>query len=124
VPWLDFSTLLTVLPAVAGALYYGLRTIARWTVARAVIVVAGVTCLEGFVAFYLAQTYRRTVTNSGITAASDLAEGAWRAIIDLREHDHVVLAALGKLPTELALVALIAAIALEASRARKNVAVV
>ncbi len=124
VPWLDFSTLLTVLPAVAGALYYGLRTIARWTVVRAVIVVAGVTFLEGFVAFYLAQTYRRTVTTSGITAASDLAEGAWRGIIDLREHDHVVLAALGKLPTELALVALLAAIALEAFRARKNVAVV
>jgi hypothetical protein len=123
VPWLNFATLLAVLPAVIGALYLTLRKFfGAWSAGRTAALVAAAAAAEAFAAVFLAQTYVRVIPSYGRVLPNDLAEVTWKAIIDLQQHDHVVLATLAKLPTELAVIAVVAIISREAFCARERFA--
>jgi hypothetical protein len=108
-----------VLPVVIGALYLTLRAFfGAWGAPRTAVLVAVATLAEAFAAVFVAQTYVRAIPSYGRVLPNDLAEVTWKTIVDLQQHDHVVLAAVAKLPTELAVVAVVAVVSREAFRAR------
>ncbi len=108
VPWLNFVTVLTVLPLAtacwAAIARYGAHASARTTWVAA----AGATIIEGSAAFGVAHENFRRIAPGTPSQASDLAEVMWKANIDLNQHSHVAAATIGKLPTEIGLAIVLA----------------
>jgi hypothetical protein len=107
VPWVNFSEVLTVLPAAPIVLVVLLN---RGNVPRVGVVLTTLVATFGlgFAALWIAmRTHRVGHPKYGLIRPGDLAEGPWKALNDLQNHDHVFLANLTKFPTELALVGLL-----------------
>jgi len=111
IPWVNFSTVLTILPVAAGAFYVAARRLWKIGAVRAAIVVSLAIIAEAAAALYVAFDPIQHIPNYGIVLPTDLAESTWKTIIDQQQHRHVLLATIAKIPTELALLALAAVIA-------------
>ena len=100
VPWIDYATVLTVLPLAAGASYYAVRSFLP-----ALRPVYGLGFAALGIAFVMAASFAVAVAphpgmpTYGPVGPGALAETTWRALIDMQQQGHVVLSALAKVPT-------------------------
>ncbi len=103
IPWLNFATILTVLP-LATACWAAILRYAWGASARLTWGVAGVaTVIEGALAFHIAMENVTKRPDYGRISAQDFAERTWQVVIEQQQHSHTVAAMLAKVPSQLGL---------------------
>ena len=107
IPWLNFVSIVTILPVAAGALFVVLRRACRMPALRAIVVVAFALGCETAAAFAIAGAPQAGAPDYGGVRATSLPEMTWKALIDAQQHGHALLSNLAKLPTVGGVVAIV-----------------
>jgi hypothetical protein len=113
IPWLDYATVLTVLPIAVAVSYAMVRKLCGQSIRAASTFVVVSTSFIVASAFYVAGDRLRGRPAYGNVAPSAMAETTWRTLVDFDRHGHIWLSSLAKIPTEAALVIIIGLIARE-----------
>jgi hypothetical protein len=113
IPWLNYATVLTVLPIAVAVCYAMARHLCGQSVRVASTFVAVSTFGIVASAFYVAGDRLNGRPIYGNAPASAMAETTWRTLVDFDRHGHIWLSSLAKVPTEAALVIIVALIARE-----------
>jgi hypothetical protein len=116
IPWLNFVSIVTVLPGAAGALFVVLRKLCDLSVVRTVVLVVVAVAAETLAAFVVAQAPQAGAPVYGAVGSTTLPEATWRAIIDVQGHGHMFLSSLAKIPTLVGVLAIVVAIVRERER--------